>query len=59
MDFRLKITRKDFYENSTDLFELVTKPLDIALERAGKEKSDIDGIFLWVAVLVSQNYKKS
>merc|ERR1719471_2529763 len=46
MDFKHKVTREDFWKSSESLFNRVLAPVEIALERAGLEKEDLEGIVL-------------
>jgi len=45
-DFKQKITRDEFMEESQALLDRVLPPIDVALERSGKTKDDIIGIVL-------------
>jgi len=45
-DFSHKVLREDFWSNSQSLFDRVLAPVDIALERSGLTKDDIENIVL-------------
>lgn len=45
-DISVQITRDDFVKDSKSLLDRVFAPMDIALERSGKTKEEIDGIVL-------------
>eukprot|EP00492_Amphilonche_elongata_P003046 TRINITY_DN335_c0_g2_i1.p1 TRINITY_DN335_c0_g2~~TRINITY_DN335_c0_g2_i1.p1 ORF type:complete len:247 (+),score=59.81 TRINITY_DN335_c0_g2_i1:326-1066(+) len=45
-DFKLLVHREDFWANAQPLFDRVLTPVELAIERAGIEKEDIEGIVL-------------
>merc|ERR1719483_646959 len=45
-DFSYKVLREDFWSNAQSLFDRVLAPVDIALERSGLTKDDIENIVL-------------
>jgi len=45
-DFSYKVLREDFWSNAQSLFDRVLAPVDIALERSGLTKDDIESIVL-------------
>jgi molecular chaperone DnaK (HSP70) len=46
VDFRTKISREEFYELSSDLFQHILTPLEHVQKDAGLKRSDITGLVI-------------